>query len=72
MNKKKMRFFWIVFTAIFFWEIVPTWMFPLITAFSIVCLADRGQHDFVRNLFGAGSSNEGIGLFSFGFDWVLM
>ncbi|ORY26993.1 OPT oligopeptide transporter protein-domain-containing protein [Naematelia encephala] len=72
LNKKRMRFFWIVFAAIFCWEIIPTWMFPLLTAFSVVCLADHGRHDFVRNLFGAGSSNEGLGLFSFGFDWLLI
>ncbi|EPQ52747.1 OPT oligopeptide transporter [Gloeophyllum trabeum ATCC 11539] len=72
LSKKKMRFFWIVFTAIFCWEIIPTWMFPLLTAFSIVCLADHGKHDFVRNFFGGGSSNEGIGFFSFGFDWTLI
>ncbi|KZT55680.1 OPT superfamily oligopeptide transporter [Calocera cornea HHB12733] len=72
LNKKKMRYFWIVFAAIFCYEIIPTWMFPLITAFSIICLVDNGRHTFVRNLFGAGSSNEGLGLFSFGFDWVLI
>nr|XP_019012500.1 OPT family small oligopeptide transporter [Kwoniella pini CBS 10737]OCF51281.1 OPT family small oligopeptide transporter [Kwoniella pini CBS 10737] len=72
LNKKKMKFFWIVFTAIFFWEIIPSWMFPLLTAVSIVCLVDNGRHTFVRNLFGAGSSNEGLGFFSFGFDWILI
>ncbi len=42
------------------------------TAISVVCLADNGRHDFVRNLFGAGSSNEGLGLFSFGLSWTLI
>ncbi|KIJ69505.1 hypothetical protein HYDPIDRAFT_24340 [Hydnomerulius pinastri MD-312] len=72
LNHKKMKYFWIVFTAIFCWEIVPTWMFPLLTAFSVICLADRGRHEVVRNVFGAGSSNEGLGLFSFAFDWTLI
>ncbi|EIW85265.1 OPT oligopeptide transporter, partial [Coniophora puteana RWD-64-598 SS2] len=72
LNRKKMKYFWIVFTAIFCWEIVPTWMFPLLTAFSVICLADNGRSPFVRNLFGAGSSNEGLGLLSFGFDWSLI
>ncbi|EGO23267.1 hypothetical protein SERLADRAFT_450912 [Serpula lacrymans var. lacrymans S7.9] len=92
LNKKKMQYFWIVFTCIFIWvrisvsfsipshlffcpavqEIVPTWIFPLLTSFSVICLADTGQHTVVRNLFGAGSSNEGLGLFSFGFDWMLI
>ncbi|KAF8893178.1 OPT oligopeptide transporter protein-domain-containing protein [Gymnopilus junonius] len=65
LNSKKRRFFWIVFTAIFFWEWIPQYAFPLLTAISVICLADNGRHDFVRNLFGAGSSNEGIGLLSF-------
>ena len=51
---------------------IPQYPFPLLTAFSIVCLADNGRHKFVRNLFGAGSSNEGIGLFSFSTSWTLI
>ncbi|KAI6111532.1 OPT oligopeptide transporter protein-domain-containing protein [Pisolithus croceorrhizus] len=53
-------------------EIVPTWMFPLLTAVSAVCIIDNGRSSFVRNLFGAGSSNEGLGLLSFAFDWTLI
>lgn len=37
-----------------------------------MCLIDNGRHDFVRNLFGGGNSNEGIGLFSFGTSWTLI
>ena len=51
---------------------IPQYPFPLLTAISIICLVDNGRHDFVRNLFGAGSSNEGIGLFSFGTSWTLI
>lgn len=51
---------------------IPQYPFPLLTAISIICLADNGRHDFVRNLFGAGSSNEGIGLFSFSTSWTLI
>ncbi|KDR80229.1 hypothetical protein GALMADRAFT_1186070 [Galerina marginata CBS 339.88] len=72
LNVKRRKFFWIVFAAIFFWEWIPQYAFPLLTAISIVCLADNGRHDFVRNLFGAGSSNEGIGLFSFSTSWTLI
>ncbi len=35
-------------------------------------MVDNGRHDFVRNLFGAGSSNEGIGLLSFSTSWTLI
>ncbi|CDO73896.1 hypothetical protein BN946_scf185016.g53 [Trametes cinnabarina] len=72
LNHKKRRYFWIVFAAIFFWEWIPQYPFPLLTAISIICLADNGRHTFVRNLFGAGSSNEGIGLFSFSTSWTLI
>ncbi|EIN12728.1 OPT oligopeptide transporter [Punctularia strigosozonata HHB-11173 SS5] len=72
LNHKKRRYFWIVFAAIFCWEWIPQYPFPWLTAISIVCLIDNGRHDFVRNLFGAGNSNEGIGLLSFGTSWTLI
>ncbi|KAJ7470934.1 OPT oligopeptide transporter [Mycena latifolia] len=72
LNAKKVRFFWIVFAAIFFWEWIPLYPFPLLTAFSIICLADNGRHAFVRNLFGGGSNNEGIGLLSLSTSWTLI
>ncbi|KAF9228028.1 OPT superfamily oligopeptide transporter [Gyrodon lividus] len=58
LNRKKMKYFWMVFTA--HAEIVPTWMFPLLTTFSVICLDDNGKLAFVRNLSGAGSSNEAL------------
>lgn len=30
------------------WEIVPEYMFPLLSGFSIFCLADNGRHDVMR------------------------
>jgi len=72
LNHKRRRFFWIAFAAIFFWEWIPQYPFPLLTAISVVCLIDNGRSPFVRNLFGAGSSNEGIGLLSFSTSWTLI
>ncbi|OCH87078.1 OPT oligopeptide transporter [Obba rivulosa] len=72
LNYKRRRYFWMVFAAIFFWEWIPQYPFPLLTAISIVCIADNGRHDWIRNLFGAGSSNEGIGLLSFSTSWTLI
>ncbi|KAF8182028.1 OPT oligopeptide transporter [Pholiota molesta] len=72
LNVQKRKFFWIVFAAIFFWEWIPQYAFPLLTAISVICMVDNGRHDFVRNLFGAGSSNEGIGLLSFSTSWTLI
>ncbi|PCH45026.1 OPT oligopeptide transporter [Wolfiporia cocos MD-104 SS10] len=72
LNYKRRKYFWIVFAAIFCWEWIPQYPFPLLTAISVVCLVDNGRSDFIRNLFGAGSSNEGIGLLSFGTSWTLI
>ncbi|KAI0321162.1 OPT oligopeptide transporter [Amylostereum chailletii] len=73
LNHKKRRYFWIVFVAIFCWEWIPQYPFPLLTAFSVICLASNGRGpSIIRNLFGAGSSNEGIGLLSFGSSWTLI
>ncbi|KZT10438.1 OPT oligopeptide transporter [Laetiporus sulphureus 93-53] len=72
LNQKRRKYFWVVFTLIFFWEWIPQYSFPLLTAISIICIADNGRHDWIRNLFGAGSSNEGIGLLSFSTSWTLI
>nr|GAT45290.1 OPT oligopeptide transporter [Mycena chlorophos] len=66
--RKKRRLFWIAFTVIFFWEILPEWMFPLLTGFSIFCLANPRSGDFTR-VFGGSNGNEGLGLLSLCLDW---
>ncbi|GBE87677.1 predicted protein [Sparassis crispa] len=72
LNHKRRKYFWLVFAGIFFWEWIPQYPFPLLTAISVVCLIDNGHHAFIRNLFGGGSSNEGIGLLSFSTSWTLI
>ncbi|KAI0030545.1 OPT oligopeptide transporter protein-domain-containing protein [Vararia minispora EC-137] len=67
-NTKKLRLFYIAFIVIFFWEILPEWMFPLLTGFSIFCLANPTSPDFTR-VFGGSNGNEGLGLLSLCFDW---
>ncbi|KAI0043670.1 OPT-domain-containing protein [Auriscalpium vulgare] len=49
LNHKKRRYFWIVFTAIFFWEWIPQYPFPLLTAISVICLISNGRSSFIRN-----------------------
>jgi OPT family oligopeptide transporter len=66
--RKKLRLFWIAFFVIFFWEILPEWMFPLLTGFSVFCLANPRSADFTR-VFGGSNGNEGLGLLSLCFDW---
>ncbi|CAK1365402.1 unnamed protein product [Cercospora beticola] len=67
-TKKKMRFWYIAFFAMFFWEIVPEWIMPLLIGVSVFCLAD--QHSIVfSNIFGGASGNEGLGVLSICLDW---
>jgi len=65
---KKLRLFYIAFTAIFFWEMLPEYLFPLLTGLSIFCLANPNSPDFTL-IFGGSNGNEGLGLFSICFDW---
>ncbi|KJA26235.1 hypothetical protein HYPSUDRAFT_307929 [Hypholoma sublateritium FD-334 SS-4] len=66
--KKRLRLFWFAFFAIFVWELFPEWIFPLLTGFSIFCLADQRSTDFTR-IFGGSNGNEGLGILSLCFDW---
>ncbi|KAI0001375.1 OPT oligopeptide transporter protein-domain-containing protein [Russula compacta] len=67
-NKKRLRFFYIAFFGMFVWEIFPEWIFPLLTGFSVFCLANPRSPDFTR-VFGGSNGNEGLGLLSLCFDW---
>ncbi|KAF5348950.1 hypothetical protein D9758_014208 [Tetrapyrgos nigripes] len=51
MQKKRVRFFWIIFIAIFIWEWFPEYIAPTLTGISIFCLADRKNAWFTR-IFG--------------------
>lgn len=66
--KYRTKFFFIVFAAIFVYEFIPQYMFPLLSGFSIICLASRGSKT-VQNLFGGTAINEGMGIFNLSFDW---
>ncbi|KAF9466638.1 OPT oligopeptide transporter protein-domain-containing protein [Collybia nuda] len=65
---KKLKLFWIAFLIIFIWELFPEWIFPLLTGFSVFCLANPRSEDFTR-IFGGSNGNEGLGLLSICFDW---
>ncbi|CAI7582511.1 unnamed protein product [Penicillium discolor] len=67
-TKQRFKVFWIVFAAIFCWEWFPEYIFPLLSAVSIFCLADQSNLVFT-NLFGGSQGNEGMGLLSVCFDW---
>ncbi|OJA09369.1 hypothetical protein AZE42_08545 [Rhizopogon vesiculosus] len=66
--RKKLRVFYFVFAIIFFWELFPEWIFPLLTGFSIICLA-APNNAAVSRVFGGTNGNEGLGLLSICFDW---
>ncbi|THH13998.1 hypothetical protein EW146_g6285 [Bondarzewia mesenterica] len=66
---KRVKLFWLVFLVVGIWEIIPQYMFPVLTGFSIFCLIDNGRHAWMRNIFGGASNNEGTGLLAACFDW---
>jgi hypothetical protein len=57
----------------FIYEIIPSYIFPLLNGFSIFCLASQRTSPTVQNvftnIFGGADGNEGLGLLSLGFDW---
>jgi len=57
----------------FVYEIIPSYIFPLLNGFSIFCMTSQRTsprvQDIFTNIFGGADGNEGLGLFSLSFDW---
>ncbi|CAI7618076.1 unnamed protein product [Penicillium crustosum] len=72
-NSKPLRYFWYAFTGMSIYEIIPAYIFPWLNSVSIPCLAAQkatGETGAVlNNIFGGSTNNQGLGLFSFSFDW---
>ncbi|KAF8842459.1 OPT superfamily oligopeptide transporter [Paxillus ammoniavirescens] len=72
-NRKRMKLFWTAFAAMFVWEVVPSYIFPMLSGFSVFCLASQhaspAVQDVFTNIFGGAQGNEGLGLLSISFDW---
>ncbi|KAK7046341.1 peptide transporter MTD1 [Favolaschia claudopus] len=68
LQKKRVRFFWSVFIAIFCWEWFPEFHNRTLTGISVFCLANRNSAWFSR-IFGGAAGNEGLGVFALCFDW---
>ncbi|KAJ6113800.1 OPT oligopeptide transporter [Penicillium sp. IBT 18751x] len=72
-NSKPLRYFWYAFTGMALYEIFPAYIFVWLNSVSIPCLAAMkatgNKAAVLTNLFGGASNNEGLGLFSFSFDW---
>ncbi|GAB7352500.1 hypothetical protein MBLNU459_g2902t1 [Dothideomycetes sp. NU459] len=67
-TKLRLKIFYIAFSCIFVYEVIPEYMFPLLQGVSIFCLANRHSLTFT-NLFGGSQGNEGLGFLSISFDW---
>ncbi|KAF8890828.1 peptide transporter MTD1 [Gymnopilus junonius] len=68
LQKKRVKFFWSIFVAIFVWEWFPEYIAPTLTGISVFCLANRQSAWFTR-IFGGAAGNEGLGMFALCFDW---
>ncbi|KAL4248101.1 oligopeptide OPT transporter family protein [Abortiporus biennis] len=72
-NKKRLKLFWSSFTAMFCYEVIPSYIFPTLNGVNIFCLATQkapsGAVDVITNLFGGSNSNEGLGFLEMSFDW---
>lgn len=72
-KSKKLRVFGYYFVGCSLFEIVAAYMFPALNGFSIPCLAamhsSNSTRTIIKNVFGGASSNEGLGIFNFSFDW---
>ncbi|KAG6907869.1 hypothetical protein DXG01_007083 [Tephrocybe rancida] len=67
MQRKRLKFFWIIFVGIFAWEWFP--QTSTLTGISIFCLANQKSAWFTR-VFGGAAGNEGLGAFSLCLDWA--
>ncbi|KAK0470542.1 oligopeptide transporter [Armillaria novae-zelandiae] len=72
-NTMRIKLFWTAFTGMFVYEVIPSYVFPLLNGFSIFCLASQKASastiDIFTNIFGGASSNEGLGLLNLSLDW---
>ncbi|RDW63662.1 hypothetical protein BP6252_11207 [Coleophoma cylindrospora] len=67
-SRKRMKVFWIIFSILLVWELIPEYLFTMLIGFSIFCLADQKSLVFT-NLFGGTNGNEGLGFLSISLDW---
>ena len=72
-NKSRLiKFGWALSIAAV-WELFPAYIMPWFSGISVFCLASMGAPKHTRTIFstifGGASSNEGLGLLNFSFDW---
>lgn len=87
-TKARLKLFGGIALVMFFYEWIPLYIAPTVTAVSFFCLFNQEANAFTRmfggekvnkggykmftNLFGGSTNNEGLGLFSLCFDWNLI
>ncbi|ERT03368.1 opt peptide transporter [Sporothrix schenckii 1099-18] len=68
-----LRAFWIAFGTMTLYEFLPAYIWPWLNSISIPCLAAMkatgNKAAILTSIFGGSLNNEGLGLFSFSFDW---
>lgn len=67
-NHRRLKLFYICFIILFFYELIPEYLFPMLIGFSIPCLIAPHSRT-VSLLFGGSNGNEGLGLLSLCLDW---
>ncbi|GAB7362576.1 hypothetical protein MBLNU230_g2891t1 [Neophaeotheca triangularis] len=67
-TKRQLRVFYIAFFMLFFWEMLPQYVMPVLIGISFFCLAKRDSLVFT-NIFGGTNGNEGLGFLSICLDW---
>ncbi|KAL6909302.1 OPT oligopeptide transporter domain-containing protein [Trichoderma evansii] len=67
-TKQRLKYFSVVFSGAFFWEIIPLWIAPIFQGISIPCLSKQNSLVYT-NLFGGAQNNEGLGFLGLCFDW---
>ncbi|KAJ3025234.1 UNVERIFIED_CONTAM: hypothetical protein HDU68_007351 [Siphonaria sp. JEL0065] len=67
-------FFWLVTSAMAFWQILPSFVAPMLAAFSVLCFfSDRNASSTRPQILQVlGSARSGVGLLSFSLDWSLI
>lgn len=68
-----MRCFWYSFAVMAVWQFFPSYIFPMLNAISIPCIAAMRatgeKAAILTNIFGGSLNNEGLGWFSISLDW---
>ncbi|KAF2428075.1 OPT superfamily oligopeptide transporter [Tothia fuscella] len=71
-SASRMRYFYVAFAAMFFWQPFPTYIMPVLGGISIFCLTMGRKSLLITNLFGGVMANEGLGVLSVSLDWSMI